>query len=240
MVAHVLPRADSERGLMVQGRYQRAGLEGSRSVYSKVCGVTSHCLEADLVGLDSYDPPSMMSLSRYLRNRGAGRARSVQALINTGSLSAIRPMLEAACFGDREVRAVATRGLMRLLPRLRRSDRELVFHDGLSLTYRLLKRTHEEQLQIAILEALEEVGDSLTSWHVLGLRNSTRSPQVRTAAERCYESLEERVRSGPEVALRPAHPPAHYEAESMLSDSGSLLRSSGDDCVPADARREPP
>lgn len=142
--------------------------------------------------------------------RDKKRLETTRRLAEGDDVRAVGPLAEALFDGDKAVREIAERGLIRLLPRLKESDAHVLNEEQNRRLRRALDGSNED-LAIAVLRALEFVGDSNALWDVLKLRSRTRAERVRDAAKECLPYLEARV------------------------PQDSLLRSSEAPSVPADA-----
>jgi len=110
------------------------------------------------------------------------------------------PLAEALDFGDKGLRAEAERALIGLLPRLRASDADLLSPAQRKSLHRALGRPNQE-LALAVLSALEQVGDESSLEAVRQLAEAAPgsrgrgwpSSRVVEAARECLPALEERV-----------------------------------------------
>ncbi|HLK56913.1 MAG TPA: hypothetical protein VKU00_10125 [Chthonomonadaceae bacterium] len=133
--------------------------------------------------------------------------RAAQQLSSRNDLSGIGGLIETLYFSDqREGPAIET--LIALLPRLQASDSDLLTerhhavlrgtlsslpHVTGNLFTRLSRRKEiHARLQVAILKAFEQVGDSKALPVVAALAESAAHPQVRAAAVECLPFLQMR------------------------------------------------
>lgn len=165
---------------------------------------------------------------------------AAQQLAAYDNIQGIGPLAEALEWPDPAIRALAARSLTRLLPQLNASDAGLLSVNARGCLYRCLKignARHEETLLLAILKALEQVGDEAALPYVQRLVDSqpvTRAQiRVRQKAVECLPFLESGAsqRRGhdillrassmdsaqPEILLRPA-------ASGAITESDQLLR----------------
>lgn len=88
----------------------------------------------------------------------------------------------------------AVQALVTLLPRVRASDAAYIDAEGMKALIELLKEDHEP-LRLALLAALEQIGDDRAIPMVREVRDSPRlALEVRQAAAECLPALENRVR----------------------------------------------
>jgi hypothetical protein len=119
---------------------------------------------------------------------------------------------------DNHARVVAHEALADLLPRLRAEDAPLLTREHRARLYRALRFSSRFQwpihkdvpLVVAILKALEQVGDARALPEVERLAVRSREPRIRTAAQSCLPALRERIAQEREQArlLRPADSPS--------------------------------
>lgn len=170
--------------------------------------------------------------------------KTTQQLAEFEDVRTIGPLLEALELGYSKVTRVIETALLRLLPRLRASDANLLNSKQRRALARLLTTTRKTELQLAILSALEQVGDGSAVSAVKRLANEPgRTParlRVQQAAQACLLFLEPRVEqekssrqllrassptaATPETLLRPAQGVTAQEPE-------QLLRASGEDAI---------
>ena len=153
---------------------------------------------------------------------------------------AVGLLLEALRYHDETVTMAATAALIRLLPQLHSSDRHLLtlehrtFMNGLMEANVLLGPPAKSPLILAILKALEQVGDVGALRVVKKLANGEgtgKDPAVRQAAVECLPFLKVAARqaeeqitllrasgadSSPEELLLPAAPGLDNHAEQLL------------------------
>jgi hypothetical protein len=103
-----------------------------------------------------------MSLARFAVQPNKKQKSIVRLLVNAEDINVIAPLVEALTYGGRhdvEVLRTVTAGLVRLLPQLRASDAHLLNDKQRTHLRRALSGT-DKPLTIAILKALEQVGDA--------------------------------------------------------------------------------
>ncbi len=113
-----------------------------------------------------------------------------------GSKSQVGALTDALLWPDESARRIARGGLIRLLPHLTAADTRLLNQQQRTLLYSQLHTAHTKStasFQIAILKALEQIGDenAIPTVQALALCSPT-SPsarQVRDAALHCLEFL---------------------------------------------------
>jgi hypothetical protein len=112
----------------------------------------------------------------------------------------VGPLAEVLEWPDAEMRDVAAEALTSLLPRLRASDASLLNAGQRASLYRILTPGHARShldLQLAILQALQQVGDDAAVRPVERLANmfavTQRQRYLKEAAEECLLFLRERV-----------------------------------------------
>jgi hypothetical protein len=176
--------------------------------------------------------------------------KAVQQLSSLNDLSGIGGLIEALYFNDqREGPAIET--LIELLQRLKASDAALLTerhhiilrailaslpHVTGNLFTRLSRRKEmHARLQVAILKAFEQVGDSKALPVVAALAESGAPPHVRAAAQKCLPFLQMRQEQerasqtllrassatpiGPDTLLRAAHGHHNQEPTEMVRPS---------------------
>lgn len=101
---------------------------------------------------------------------------------------------------DSELNYYAQQALLNLLPRVRASDAAYIDAEGMAALIELL-RVDYDALRLALLPALEQIGDERAIPMVMGVRDSPRVRlEVRQAAAECLPALENRVRLARESA----------------------------------------
>jgi hypothetical protein len=98
---------------------------------------------------------------------------------------AVSVLAVAARDGDTDTARRAESGLRSILPQLRASDSEHITEEGMNAILALLGRTADPPLQVAILRALEQVGDNRAISLVDMLAASGDTREIREAAESC-------------------------------------------------------
>ena len=139
---------------------------------------------------------------------------------------AVGPLSLALEFNDVEVVAVAREKLVRLLPQLKASDAQLLDEEQRSILYKALhSKKHYAALRIAILNALQQVGDEKGLPHVQKLAKgeglTAQEEDILRAAQECLPYLERRVDRlrASQTLLR-----ASSASEAMTSSPDMLLR----------------
>ncbi len=125
------------------------------------------------------------------------QARLASKLANVDDVQAVGPLAEMTAWPDDRIKSMAVAALTRLLPRLKSNDTQLLSTSQRALLYQSLRisnaRTHAEYL-MALLLALEQVGDTAAIPFVRGLANSRpftlRQRRVVEAAGDCLPFLE--------------------------------------------------
>jgi hypothetical protein len=149
-------------------------------------------------------------------------------LAKLDDVQAVGPLAEALEWPDKYIQRIAARALTRLLPRLHASDAALLNPAQRACLYHKLKMENartQENLLIAILKALQQVGDQNAVSYVQALADRTpffkEQREVRDAASACLPFLQEHAKqtqysqtllrassetsTPPEVLLRPAY-----------------------------------
>lgn len=176
---------------------------------------------------------SLWGLTR-LATSDAQRA-AARALTQYGDTRIVGPLITAMSWPDMELHRPALKhALVQLLPRMRASDAHLLDARQRAWLRRAL-RGRDEQLVIAILKALEQIGGREDMPHVERLaRRRARAPRARAiqqAAEQCLTMLRGRLDQTGDTLLR--------AARSDAPDSESLLRPAGDAQAPPDTLLRP-
>lgn len=155
---------------------------------------------------------------------------------------AVGPLADALEYGDKSIRTLASSALQDILPQLQASDDHLLNVEQRGRLYNVLKRARFKQdalLMIAILKALEQIGDEKALPAVENLAKiescNGMEPLVKEAAQECLPALTERVerQRRAQTLLRPAAAPDN-PAELLLrpapgaapADPDRLLRPS--------------
>lgn len=172
----------------------------------------------------------------------AGRREQVAGrLAETNDPRAVSVLAIACRDGDEATRPVAERGLMNILPKLQASDARHVNEDGMDALIGLLSRWHDYGLVVAILKALEQIGDEraipAVQYMTWQQTRSANAAAVVEAARHCLPFLHDRADKARErtTLLRAAENPAD-PAESLLRPAASgdsippeqLLRPAGE------------
>jgi hypothetical protein len=169
--------------------------------------------------------------------------RTVRRIIALDIPQAVGPLIDVlatqGCVAGGKIKVA----LIRLLPRLRSSDASFLtsrHRKSLNQFFRLDESwrdsngVHGAALKIAVLRALEQIGDETSLPAVERLAKSARDPQVRAAAQDCLPFLQHRIEKArieqtllrasgtgysPEVLLRPANNEAEAAPEQLLRAS---------------------
>jgi hypothetical protein len=111
-------------------------------------------------------------------------------------IRSVGPLALALEYQDRELKAVAENKLTRLLPRLQVSDAPLLDEEQRKCLYRALRGRNTE-LVLAILKALEQVGDEQAVPYVQKLADgegiAATALRIREAAQACLPALQQRA-----------------------------------------------
>jgi hypothetical protein len=176
-------------------------------------------------------------LLRWLQP-GRTQSHAVRLLARYEDVRVLGPLLDVLDSVDRETGEIVERALIHLLPRLRASDASLLSESHYHRLYRALS-SHKAELILAILQALEQVGDHRAIPYVQPLADGQGSAatnwHVHVAAQECLPSLRERaqqedvastllrasdiVPSGPDVLLRPAGGASETNPQQLLRAS---------------------
>jgi len=133
------------------------------------------------------------------RERSASR-KTIQRLSEAWDPRAIGVLAVVAQERDVELSHLAQQALINLLPRVRASDAGFVDAEGMKALIELLREDYDE-LRLALLKALEQIGDERAIPMVTDLRDAPRvNLDVRQAAAECLPALENRVRIARESA----------------------------------------
>jgi hypothetical protein len=187
----------------------------------------------------------------------ASRRKAARALATAGDPRAVGVLAMACRSGDKVTSDVAAEGLVGLLPRLHASDAQHISPEGMDSLLALLDPRRPRALQMAIVQALQQVGDARAipaverildpSPGVAGLaglldRTLTASAEretedLRRAAEDCLRTLRERAENDRQrsTLLRPSQDPAPAAATLLRpagagrASSDGLLRPAGGD-----------
>ena len=151
----------------------------------------------------------------------------------------VGPLAEALEFQDKELRKMVPEKLIRLLPQLKASDRNCLNDAQRACLYRAL-RGKNDALKLAILQSLQQIGDSKALPYVQKLAADQRAmsgPRMREAVALCLPFLTDlaekeknsqmllRAADGnltsSDVLLRPAEGGTVSEPEQLLRASSS-------------------
>ncbi|MCW3100055.1 MAG: hypothetical protein JWL77_5673 [Chthonomonadaceae bacterium] len=144
---------------------------------------------------------------------------------------------------DPSVRHSAQQALVNLLPRVRASDAAYVDAEGMKALISLLREEYDP-LRLAILQALEQIGDERAIFMVMDLRDSPHIHRdVRQAAAECLPALENRARMARESAtlLRASSALNPADSSSVLLRPASAAPAAADNLLhPAGTRSAAP
>jgi hypothetical protein len=166
---------------------------------------------------------------------GSAQAAIARMMARYQDLRVVGPLAAALLLPDDETRHLAALALRHLLPRLRADHADLLNEPQRNVLYRCLRR-RDIELSVAILKALEQVGDAKAVSHVERLADTAErvDPRVRKAAEECLPYLLIRIEreNAPRILLR-ASSNADTAPETLLRtvaregdrDASRLLRS---------------
>jgi hypothetical protein len=128
--------------------------------------------------------------------------RSTAALTNIDDVRAVGALAEAMDIPDKGILAQAEAALTRLLPRLRAEDAHLLNESQRNGLYSRLKIENaitRPEFLVAVLEALEKIGDAAALPAIQNLATSTVTSaggrRVQAAARKCLPVLQQRVRT---------------------------------------------
>jgi hypothetical protein len=127
------------------------------------------------------------------------QTEAARKLAQHDDVRGIGPLAEALEWPDSDLQAVAVKALTRLLPRLQATDGTLLNAHQRGCLYRHLNfhTRSQPEFQLAILKALEQVGDAAAIPHVRKLAKRVAlgrlQQQVRRAAQDCLPFLETRA-----------------------------------------------
>jgi hypothetical protein len=140
------------------------------------------------------------------------QARMAGTLASVDDIQALGVLAEMTSWPDERIRSMAMAALERLLPRIKASDTQLLSPDQRSRLYPFLKLVNTRryaEFQVALLGALEQIGDTAALLYVRALAGerpmTTRQQRVIDAAIRCLPFLEgcAQHNSSSQVLLRP-------------------------------------
>lgn len=106
---------------------------------------------------------------------------------------AVSVLAVAARDGESDTQRVAEQGLRSILPQLQASDSEHITDDAHNALIHLLGHNPDPDLKIAILHALEQVGDERAMSLVSMLAETESNPRVADAARNCLPFLKARA-----------------------------------------------
>ena len=178
----------------------------------------------------------------YAQTRAKEAIRNIDAL---GIPQTVGVLLEVYGANGRFILGDTRPTLTRLLPRLQATDASLLTPGQRKLLYTILsssdrypwyKSYWSADLKIAILSALEQIGDEKAVPHVAKLARTARNPQVRVAAQECLPFLQQRAEQtrieqtllrasmstdSPDMLLRPTIAVAPTEPQQLLRASNA-------------------
>src|SRR5262249_22079062 len=121
---------------------------------------------------------------------GAGyrRCNAIMALAYAGDVSMIGAIAVCLFDADRFVRVEAANALRKLLPQVKASDKQHIQPDEMNALLKALE-SKDGALRVAILKALEQIGDERAFPYVQHICLRYSPYQVRHAAEECLPYL---------------------------------------------------
>lgn len=158
-----------------------------------------------------FGPPLALQMAAFVGLFVLGRQQkaTMQQLAETADTRSIGPLLEiAASVNDPKIKAIPYESLMRLLPLLQEGDNlRLTDRQYRSLAYVLLYTRHSD-LHLAILQALEKIGDRRAVKPVERLAKRGRTLAIREEAARILPILRGRqpLENAPATLLRASEP----------------------------------
>ena len=167
-----------------------------------------------------------INLKSEAEKRSKAQQSATLKLTEWDDVRVVGPLAEELASPEQDIRFAAEMALISLLPRLRASDAYLLNTNQRHCLYYTLSGTRHIWLKIAILKALEQVGDSEAILYVerlaAGEGAAEWSPEVRQAAIDCLPYLQERARheSSKQTLLR--------SADSTGATAKTLLRSANE------------
>ena len=174
-------------------------------------------------------------------------SKTARELAATDDIRAVSALAEALDWPDADIQYASRQALERLLPQLRATDSKLLNEKQRASLYKSLKMSNahkEERLIIAILAALQQVGDTAAVPYVERLAQAKprlpREQRIQRAAAECLPYLLIRaqdnessamllrassaVEMSPEILLRPASAHDSEAAEELLRPSSDSLQ----------------
>ena len=171
--------------------------------------------------------PIIVGMLLWLQHRN----NAVRILAQFDDIRAVGPLAGALKFAEGKARPAVVASLIRLLPKLEFGDSSLLNPNQRQYLYKALAGT-DTQLNLAILKALSQVGDSSAVPHVQQLLSSAHK-DLQEAAGACLLAIEKRaeqentrqtllrasdaIETKPGILLRAA-------AETSTTDPQELLR----------------
>ena len=176
-------------------------------------------------------------------DRSRGHA-VVQRLSEAWDPRAVGVLAVVAQERDAALKHQARQALTNLLPRVKASDAAYIDAEGMSALVALLEEVDDDPLVLALLQALEQVGDESAIPGVLALHDSPHvHPKIRQAAAECLPALENRAHLARESAtlLRASSGLNPAEAAALLLRPASGTTASTDNLLrPAENRSAMP
>ena len=141
------------------------------------------------------------------------RYESVARLYRTGESRTIGILAIALRDGDADIRRTAEQALLSILPCVRPEDATFLTPGGWNALLLIPFGRHSARLQIALLQALEQIGDVRALPAVAHLRRHA-DPSVRAGADACLPFLQIRAReAGNRATLLRSGLPAAPDAD---------------------------
>lgn len=135
---------------------------------------------------------SMTAVVATVNAASKKQTEATKRLAQFDDVRAVGPLVDALGFQDKDTRNVAGEALVRLLPRLQASDASLLNVEQRRLLTRALDGKNQP-LSLAILKALEQVGDEQSLPTVERLAKGLGPSALQQAARNCLPTLTMRV-----------------------------------------------
>jgi hypothetical protein len=156
-----------------------------------------HFGRGELVYAGLFTLAAVMATQLYRLTLTPEQLRLAGKLASIDDVQAVGPLAEMTVWPDQRMKSMAMAALTRLLPRLKASDTQLLSPDQRTCLYESLRLENAKRCldyQIAVLTALQQVGDIKALPYVRALAGSTahtvRERSVVKAANECLPFLE--------------------------------------------------